>query len=153
MGFETFGEILEFAIDKEKEAVTFYKDLARQAPFAGARETLEEFSREERKHQVMLEDFGKDKEKLAGFKFERIPDLKRSDYLVDVEYEKSMVYPDLLRLAMKREEISLKLYNELIEKAEKEELKKVFRMLSQEEAKHKLKLETLYDDYMAEQGD
>jgi len=26
-------------------------------------------------------------------------------------------------------------------------------MLSQEEAKHKLALETLYDDYMAEQGD
>jgi len=26
-------------------------------------------------------------------------------------------------------------------------------MLAQEEAKHKLALETLYDDYMAEQGD
>jgi len=153
MGFETLEEILEFAIEKEKEAVIFYMDLARQAPYAGARETLEEFSREERKHQVMLENLDKDKEKLDEYKFEQIPDLKRSDYMVDVEYEKSMVYPDLLRLAMKREEISLKLYNELIKKAEKEGLEKIFQMLSQEEAKHKLKLETLYDDYMAEQGD
>jgi rubrerythrin len=153
MGFETFEEILEFAIDKEKEAVIFYQDLARQAPFAGAREIFEEFSREERKHQVMLEDFGKDKETLTEYQFEWIPDLKRSDYLVDVEYEKSMIYPDLLRLAMKREEIALRLYNEFSQNSKKEELKKVFKMLSQEEAKHKLKLETLYDDYMAEQGD
>jgi rubrerythrin len=153
MGFETLQEILNFAIEKEKEAVVFYQDLAQQAPFAGARETLEGFSIEERKHQVMLENIDKDRGKIEEYEFEKIPDLKRSDYLVDAEYEKSMVYPDLLRLAMKREEIALKLYNELIKKAEKEEFKKVFQMLSQEEAKHKLKLETLYDDYMAEQGD
>ncbi|MBP1738402.1 MAG: hypothetical protein H6Q48_695, partial [Deltaproteobacteria bacterium] len=28
-----------------------------------------------------------------------------------------------------------------------------FKMLSQEEATHKLKLETIYDDYMAKMGD
>jgi len=32
-------------------------------------------------------------------------------------------------------------------------LVKVFKMLSQEEATHKLKLETIYDDYMAMMGD
>jgi hypothetical protein len=31
--------------------------------------------------------------------------------------------------------------------------KKLFSLLSQEEAKHKLRLETLYDDYMAKMGD
>ena len=54
---------------------------------------------------------------------------------------------------MKREEKSLKLYNELAEKTDNEDLIKMFKVLSQEEAKHKLTLETLYDDYMAEQGD
>lgn len=40
----------------------------------------------------------------------------------------------------------------MAEKTDKEELIKVFQMLAQEEAKHKLALETLYDDHMAEMG-
>jgi rubrerythrin len=41
----------------------------------------------------------------------------------------------------------------MLAKAETDEQKKVFKMLCQEEAKHKLSLETIYDDYMAEMGD
>ena len=44
-------------------------------------------------------------------------------------------------------------YNELQKKTEKEDIITLFKMLSQEEAKHKLALETLYDDFMATQGD
>ena len=153
MSFESFEEIVGFAIEKEKEAVEFYEDISRQAPFSGAKETLEGFAKEEQKHVAMLENFEKDREKITGYKFEWIPDMKRSNYMVDIEYEKDMAWPELLRLAMKREEKSLKLYNELMEKTGKDELTKVFKMLAQEEAKHKLKLETFYDDYMAEQGD
>jgi rubrerythrin len=73
--------------------------------------------------------------------------------MVDLKYKKGMTYAELLRLAMKREEKALQLYNDLASKLEKSELVKVFKMLSQEEAKHKLKLETIYDDYMAKMGD
>ena len=73
--------------------------------------------------------------------------------MVDIEYESDMSYPDMLRLAMKREEKALQLYNEFLSKAEKEDVKNIFKMLCQEEAKHKQKLETLYDDYMAKMGD
>ena len=153
MSFTSFEEIVRFAMDKEKEAVDFYTGLANNTVFSGARETLEGFAREEQNHYDMLENLGKAEKKLADYKFEWIPDIKRSNYLVDVDDPKDMDYADLLRLAMKREEKALKLYNELLEKADKEELKNVFKMLCQEEAKHKLALETLYDDYMAEQGD
>jgi rubrerythrin len=64
-----------------------------------------------------------------------------------------MDYADILRLAMKREEASLRLYNELAQKATEAEALGVFKLLSQEEAGHKLALETMYDDYMAAQGD
>ncbi len=153
MSFTSFGEIIRFARDKEKEAADFYSDLAKNAIFSGARETLEGFAREEQKHYDLLGNLGKEKQDLSQYNFEWIPDLKRSDYLVDTDDPKDMGYTDLLRLAMKREEKALKLYNELLAKAENEELKNVFKMLCQEEAKHKLALETLYDDYMAEQGD
>jgi rubrerythrin len=153
MSFTSFEEIVRFAMDKEKEAVDFYSGLAKNAVFSGARETLEGFAGEEQNHYDMLENLGKAENKLADYKFEWIPDIKRSNYLVDVDDPKDMDYADLLRLAMKREEKALKLYNELLEKADKEEFKNVFKMLCQEEAKHKLALETMYDDYMAEQGD
>jgi rubrerythrin len=153
MSFTTFEEIVQFAMDKEKEAVDFYSGLAKNAIFSGARETLEGFAEEEQKHYDLLENLGKAEQALADYKFEWITDIKRSNYLVDVDDPKDMDYADLLRLAMKREEKALEFYNELQEKAEKEEFKNVFKMLCQEEAKHKLALETMYDDYMAEQGD
>ena len=153
MSFTSFEEIVQFAMGKEKEAVEFYSGLAKNAIFSGAKETLEGFAREEQKHYDMLENLGKAEQALSSYKFEWIPDIKRSNYLVDVDDPKDMDYADLLRLAMKREEKALSLYNELLEKADKEELKNIFKMLCQEEAKHKLALETMYDDYMAEQGD
>ena len=72
---------------------------------------------------------------------------------MDLEYQKGMPYADILRLAMKREEKALKLYNKFLDETKDEKLSSLFKMLVQEEAKHKLALETAYDDYMAEQGD
>jgi rubrerythrin len=151
MPFETFEEIMEYAIDKEKEAAAFYEEASKHETFSGAKEIFEDFAREERKHQSMLENFSK--ENIEHYRAEKIPDLKRSDYLVDIEYRPGMPYSDILRLAMKREEKSLKFYNDFSEKTGTEEHKKLFQILAQEEAKHKLKLETLLDDYLAEMGD
>ena len=151
MTFETFEEIMEYAVNKEKEAAAFYEDASKQEQYSGARETFESFAKEERKHQTMLENFTK--ENIEHYKIGKIPDLKRSDYLVDIDYEPGMPYKDILIVAMKREEKALSFYNDFGEKAGDEEHRRLFQMLSQEESKHKLKLETMYDDYMAELGD
>lgn len=153
MSFDTFEEILQFAIDREREAIDFYEGVSRREAFAGTRETFLAFAREEKKHEALLQDFLKGEKPLADYDFRWVPDLKRSDYTVNMAYEESMGYADLLRLAMKREEASLKLYNELAAKVSQDDLLAVFQMLSQEEAKHKLALEVLYDDYMSKQGD
>ena len=153
MSFDSYEEIIKFAIEKEIEAAAFYEEASQQEPYAGAKETLESFAKEEKKHRVMLEDFLKGERNFSDYKFKWIPDMKRSNYLVDLEYKKGMPYSDILRLAMKREEKALKLYNELLEKTDDKSLAKVFKMLCQEEAKHKQILETLYDDHMAEMGD
>ncbi|MCG6909224.1 MAG: ferritin family protein [Deltaproteobacteria bacterium] len=153
MNFNSVEEIVEYALDKEKEAVEFYTELSQNETFKAAKETFLQFAEEEKKHVRLLENFGNDKVKIGEYKFEWIPDMKRSDYMVDVEYEPGMHYTDILRLAMKREEKSLKLYNELSEKADSDDFVNMFKMLCQEEAKHKQILETIYDDFMAEQGD
>jgi len=151
MEFESFEAIMSYAIEKEKEAAAFYEEASKQEKFSGAKETFQSFAKEERKHQDMLENFSQGN--IEYYKIEKIPDLKRSDYLVDMEYEPGMGYSDILRLAMKREEKAVKFYTDYGEKAEKKEHKKLFQILTQEESKHKLKLETLLDDYLAEMGD
>ncbi len=155
MDFANLKEIIEFAIEKEKEAAAFYENLSTEETMAGAKEMLKEFAEEELKHQTYLENIEKEdiKEKIANYKFNWIPDLKRSDYVVEMEYQKGMGYRDILMIAMKREEKALKLYNELLSNAETENSKKLFKILCQEEAKHKRTFETMYDDYMAQMGD
>ena len=155
MGFNNLTEIIDFAIEKEKEAAEFYLSISKQEQFSGKQEMRLEFSAQERNHQKLLESLkaGKAGKELEGYKFKWIKDIKRSDYVVEIKYRPGMPYNELLMLAMKREEKALKLYNEMLTKAETDEQKKVFKMLCQEEAKHKLSLETIYDDYMAEMGD
>ena len=153
MEFKSFEDIITFAIEKEKDAAAFYEEASGQESYSGAKKTFQEFAQEERKHQAMFEGFLRGDTKLPDYELKWVPDMKRSDYMVDIAYEKGMPYSDILRLAMKREEASLSMYNELGKQTDKEALIKVFQMLSQEEAKHKLILETLYDDYMAEMGD
>jgi len=153
MGFQSFEEIVRFAVDKEREAVAFYEDAANQESYSGARKAFQEFASEERRHQNLLEGLLTGETRLSDYKFEWIPDIKRSNYIEDMTYEKGMPYPDILRLAMKREEKALQLYRDLYDKTDNEELRKVLNLLRQEEAKHKLALETLYDDHMAKLGD
>ncbi len=90
---------------------------------------------------------------VGDYKFKWITDIKRSNYAVELEYRHGMGYNEILMLAMKREEKALSLYNQFQEQADTEAGKDLFKVLCQEEAKHKLALETMYDDYMAGMGD
>jgi rubrerythrin len=153
MNFNSFEEILDFAIEREKQAVSFYQKLVDKENFPASRNVLTEFVEEEKKHQQLLEDFKKGNRNIVEYNYQWIPDIKRSDYLVDMKYEPGMDFADILRLAMKREEKALRLYNTLATKTDDEACIKLFKLLAQEEAKHKRTFETLYDDHMAKLGD
>ena len=153
MNFNSFEEILDFAIEREKQAVVFYQKLVDRETFPGSKQMLAEFVEEEKKHQLMLEDFKKGQRSIVEYKYKWIPDIKRSDYIVDMKYEPGMDFTEILRLAMKREEKALRLYNVLATKTDDADCIKLFKLLAQEEAKHKQSFETLYDDHMAELGD
>jgi rubrerythrin len=168
MDFESLKDLIAFAIEKEVEAADFYEKNSKAESMSGKKEMLLEFAAEERKHQQLLETYLNQcvSDGLEGFKgdeciidgldnykFKWITDIKRSNYVDEIEYKPGMAYNELLLLAMKREENALALYNKLLAEADTDGAKTLFKMLCQEEAKHKLYLETLYDDYMAEMGD
>jgi rubrerythrin len=156
MHFENLEEIVDFAIEKEHEAAEFYQEISdNEEDFSGSKKMFAEFAAEEQKHEKILQEF-KTKgitKSLEEYQLKWITDIKRSDYLVDLDYTQGMPYNEILLLAMKREEKALKLYNEFLDQADTDEGKKLFKILCQEEAKHKLALETIYDDYMAKMGD
>jgi rubrerythrin len=151
MNFTNIDEIIAYAIEKEIEAETFYLEAAQESDYTGAKQLFEDFAKEEFKHKTMLEKL--DKDQISSFVPETVPDLKRSDYLVDMTYEKGMNFADILRLAMKREEKAKALYLDLAQKSGMDDIKKLFEKLAQEESKHKYGLEKMYDEYMAKLGD
>ena len=155
MEFKNVDEIIDFAISKEREAADFYREVSEQESFSGKKEMFLEFAAEEEKHEALLQRLksGDATAAVENYDFKWITDIKRSDYVDEIEYKPGLAYNEILMLAAKREEGALALYNQCLANAESEDAKKVFKMLCQEEAKHKLALETMLDDFMAEMGD
>ncbi|MBA4392682.1 MAG: rubrerythrin [Desulfobacca sp.] len=144
MPFNTIQEIIRFAIDKEKDAQTFYRSAASLSQYPGMSDLFIELADEEGKHQKLLEDLP-DPSTLPESSGP-ILDLKISDYLVDLKFHKEMKYQEVMILAMKNEEKSLKFYQAWEAKVQEPSQKKIFAHLADEEAKHKYRLESIYDD-------
>ena len=144
MDEKKFDDMLQFAVGREIESVRFYTEASQNVKHSGTKELFLDFAEQEKKHKQKLEDVRKGKISLAHI--QEIPDLKISDYLIDSDLTPESSYADILRIAMKREERSVKLYTDLKEKNTHEALVKLFAFLVQEESKHKYFLEKLYDD-------
>lgn len=141
--FGSTEEILDYAIEKEEEAHQFYLDWSKKIESENMQELFSSFADEELKH----------KEKLLRVKSggtfkpssQKITDLKIVDYLVDITPTPEMDYQEALIVAMKREKASFRLYSDLAAMSESDTMHELFTALAQEEAKHKLRLETEYE--------
>lgn len=141
---QTFEKVIREAIRKEADAASFYR-MASERVGSGIGKVFQEMAAEEEKHKKLLEEL--DWEKVAQYELREIPDLKISKFLEDVSYDDTMSYQDAIRMAIKNEEKSHNLYLASARRfADDARAEKLFRMLAQEEAKHKLKLEQIYDD-------
>ena len=144
MSFSTIKEIIQFAIDKEKDAQTFYRSAATLSKYPGISPLFSELAAEEEKHQKLLEELPDPLTLPDNSK--AIPDLKISDYLVDLKFYKDIKYQEVMILAMKNEEKSLKFYRAWEAKAQDAVQKKLFTYLADQEAGHKYRLESIYDE-------
>ncbi len=138
--------VIEFALEKEAESQGLYQILARQCDSERAAEIFNELAAEEGKHHKALSNL--DPRQLGDIKFGEVLDLKISDYLHDISYSPDMTYQDIMVFAMKSEEHSHHLYQGLATHSEDPDLKQIFELLAAQEARHKLKLETEYDDHI-----
>jgi len=140
-----FNMIIDFAIEREQEAVDFYKSLQVNSDFNSDKDFYVELEAMEQAHINTLEDLKKNVIKNSDLKVPKVDNLHISDYLVDVPSEGKLSYQDILILAMKREEKAYALYTMLAEEATDTFIKNVFLKLAGEEAKHKNYFEKKYD--------
>ncbi len=144
MDKKQFEEMIQFAIHREIESMDFYAKASTLVKHSGTRDLFLDFVKQEEGHKTKLEAVLGGKVPLG--KIEKIPNLKISDYMVEAELKPDVPYADILRIAMKREERSVKLYTDLNEKNQDEALRNLFSFLIQEESKHKYYVEKIYDD-------
>ncbi len=142
--WNSFDDILDFAIKSEEDAAAFYRSLAGKSKNADMTEALEEFAKEEDGHKALL--MGIQSSGVAVPADEQIADLKIADYLVEINPNEDLDYRKVLVLAMKREKAAFRLYSDLADMADHDDIRRTFQALAQEEAKHKLRFEIEYDE-------
>jgi rubrerythrin len=142
MEMDSLDEMLRFAIRKEADQATFYR-MAADRSTSGLKKAFEELAKEEEDHKKKLEEF--DLKKIEQMEFKKNKGLGMSELMEDIPYSSDMSYADLLRMAIKNEEKSQRLYNSTAKIVNEPKLKKLVFILAQEESTHKERLEKIYD--------
>ena len=146
MNFKSVDEILNYAIDKEEDARQFYLDIAAKMDRPYMKQVFEQFAKEEKGHKAKLQAVKEGKMMLKAEK--KVIDLQIGDHLEEVDMDSKLDYQQALIVAMKAEKNSYRLYNDLANSTDDENLSTMFLSLAQEEAKHKLRFEIEYDEYV-----
>ena len=144
METKNVNEVIEFAIKRELEAADFYKDLQSKVKIQASKEMLKEFEQMELGHADILKNL--DLKHIRKFIVPEVNDLKLSDSFVEPGIQKDLTFQDILVIAMKNEEKAKVLYTELANQVDDIAIKNLFQKLAAEESKHKLQLETMYDE-------
>lgn len=142
--FESVEAVLDFAIEREQEAVDLYEGLAAQTDNAALKKTLTSFAGVEAGHKKKLIAAKTNGAVVSGGG--PVVDMKVSDYLVEVPPGPNMTLQDALIIAMKREKAAMDLYSDLATMVADPTLNTLFLRLAREEAAHKLTFETAYEE-------
>ena len=142
MKMTSVDEILRFAIRKEADSAAFYR-MAADRSNPGVKAMFEELAKEEDGHKKKLEKF--DPKAIKGMEIKETRGLGISELMEDVPFTSDMSYADLVRMAIKNEEKSQKLYTVTAQGVNEPALKKLLLILAREESTHKERLEKIYD--------
>jgi len=141
---EELQTIIDFAIEKEKEAIAFYSDLADKVEVKALAEELRKLAATEEGHRERLEKM--DVAAVATSAPREVMDLRIADYVVERKPSPDMSWEDILNIAMHRELASINLYTDLEKLVTDPMAKQLFQNLASDERSHKLFFEKIWDD-------
>jgi rubrerythrin len=133
--------ILDFAMSTELKAYELYTDMAAMVENVWMSKALEGFAQEELRHHKKLKAVKAGRKLL---KHDQVSNLDFSEMLEDVQPHPDMEYSELLAFAIRKENLSHRLYNKLASIFSEPHLKETFLRLASEEADHKRRFEMQY---------
>jgi len=138
-------EIIDFALERERESQEIYLNYARKTQRMGFRQLLLSIVDMEKEHENKLKELKEGKDQSTLFSGSESVKARLTDFMVQEDFSPDMDYGDFLVLIIKREEKAKKLYEELESLAADTEVKELFSWLANEEGKHKTWAQDRYD--------
>ena len=141
---KTVTELLELALQREKDAYNFFKEAADSVDNPTLKMLLDLFAIEEERHIAKVEfELLKQGEVIPDT--ERVLNMNDLDFVVEVPPEYKEDYLDILSGAINKEQAAFNVYIDLLSNVECEETKEILRGLAEEEMRHKIMLELKYN--------
>lgn len=142
MKLEEFKKILLSAIDKEVESYTFYTATSERVKDSALKTIFKELADQETMHRKTLQEYLSGSKK--DLKFDEAKDYKISDTIESPVLSTEMKPLDGLKLAIKKEEEAMQMYEKFAAASVDADQKKVFTELAKMELGHKARLEDIY---------
>jgi rubrerythrin len=144
--FSSINEVLDFAIGEEEQAEAFYLKLAEKVDKKWVAQVLRDFSKEEAGHKEKLLSIKAGK--LLTLPPGKVQDLQIAEAVEPPTLGSSLDYQQVLIVAMQKEKEAFRLYSDLAQRSDNPNLRQTFSLLAMEEAKHKLRFEIEYDEFV-----
>ncbi|MDP8224410.1 MAG: ferritin family protein [Candidatus Lernaella stagnicola] len=142
------GEVYAFAIERERDAQTFYQEAAEVVTNPGARTLLADLYEEEVDHERILTEAREGGQVELVGKPRGFVELGLAEMMPDVKVLPQSTVQDILIRAIKKEAFAVEFYKAATAQTDDETAKKLFARLVEEETQHKAMLETWYDDHI-----
>ncbi|HXW98278.1 MAG TPA: ferritin family protein [Methanomicrobiales archaeon] len=139
---EEYRKTIQNAIAKEVESYVFYRSIEEKVKDKALKSTFRELAGEETKHREFLE--GLLVKPMKELRFDETKDFKVSKTIERPDVTIDMKPIDGLKLAIKKEEDAMQLYQGLSAASKDADMKKMFDSLAKMETSHKVRLEDIY---------
>jgi rubrerythrin len=140
-----FSELLDSALYKEIASEALYTAMKDRTLDPGASALMAELADEEKKHVRWLTEF-KDKGSRQRWRSGVVADLRIGEHLSSADTVEGAGLQDTLVFAMKKEQQAVDFYSRMTGALRSRTAKRLCQKLVNEELRHKLKLELMYDE-------
>jgi rubrerythrin len=142
---DSIEAIIDFAIEREREAQSTYYSYARDTERRGFSQLLLSMAEMEKEHERKLVALKQGANLPGLFTPAKREDLGLTEMLVEVPFSPDMDYGDFLILVIRKEGEAEDLYRKLEGLTDSGDVKNMFRLLADEERKHKNWAQERYD--------
>jgi rubrerythrin len=143
---ESIEEIIDFAIQRERDAQAMYLSYAGRTDRRGFSDLLLQMAEMEKSHELKLVALKQGQNTADLFAPPKGEDLGLSEILVEVPFSADMDYGDFLVLVIQKEREAEQLYRKLKGMANNPDVRSLFALLADEERKHRNWAQERYDE-------